>query len=165
MWRAPCRPRRSRSLTMAPSRAESLPAKMYDATVPFPVSSPGTDRGPVVFVVGKNDAEVHSLLNIDVDAIVNLVQIRQSSGDDENLPQSAASRTSGDEKSNRLPEEHKNSRISHRRLVQLEDRFIWSRVPRIVRTPICPWNRPASIKPFALESARRRWSDHLRTRF
>lgn len=83
---------------------------MYDATVPFPVSSPGTDRGPVVFVVGKNDDEVLSLSDIDVDAVVNLVQTRQSSGDEENPSQSAASRTSGNEKSSRLPEEH-SSRV------------------------------------------------------
>lgn len=83
---------------------------MYDATAPLPVSGPDTDRGPVVLVVGENDAEISSLSDIDVDAVVNLVQTRQSSGDDENPPQSTAGRTSGDEKSSHLPEE-RSSRV------------------------------------------------------
>lgn len=78
---------------------------MYNATVPLPVSGPDTDRGPVVLVAGEGDAKVPSLSDINVDAVVNLVQTKQPSGDDENPPQDSAGRTSGDEKSSRLPEE------------------------------------------------------------
>ena len=83
---------------------------MYDAAVPFPVSGPDTARGPVVLVAGENNAEVPSLSGINVDAVVNLVQTSQPSGHDENPPQSAAGRTSGDEKSSHLAEEH-SSRV------------------------------------------------------
>lgn len=79
---------------------------MYDATVSLPISGPGTDRGPVVLVAGKNEAGALSLSDIDVDAVVNLVQPLQPSGDDEKPSQSAVSRTSRDENSSRLPEEH-----------------------------------------------------------
>lgn len=83
---------------------------MYNAIIPLPVSGPDTDRGPVVLVAGENDVEVPSLLDIDVDAVVNLIQPLQPSGNDENSPVNAASQTSGDEKSGRLPEEH-SSRV------------------------------------------------------
>ena len=80
---------------------------MYDATVSLPISGrPGTARGPVVLVAGKNEAEAPSLSDIDVDAVVNLVQPLRPSGEDSQPSQGAASRTSRDENSSRLPEKH-----------------------------------------------------------
>lgn len=60
----------------------------------------------VVLVAGKNEAEAPSLSDIDVDAVVNLVQSLQPSGEDSKPSQGATSRTSRDENSSRLPEKH-----------------------------------------------------------
>ena len=60
----------------------------------------------VVLVEGKNEAEAPSLSDIDVDAVVNLVQPLRPSGEDSKPSQGAASRTSREENSSRLPEKH-----------------------------------------------------------
>ena len=78
---------------------------MYDATVPLAVSGQATDRGPRVRGTGEGEAEIPSLSDIDVDAVVSLAPPIPPSSD-ENASGSAAGRTFKDGNFVSMPAQH-----------------------------------------------------------
>ena len=79
---------------------------MYDATVPLAVSGQATDRRPmIVHGTGEGEAEIPSLSDIDVDAVISLASPIPPLND-ENVSPSAAGRTFKDGNFVSLPAQH-----------------------------------------------------------